>query len=72
VGTDRRDIWGDVRWRSIPAGRYEVLYECVESMRKVWEHNRGKAKTRHVKEQPRINGKAMRFDDDDCFHYYKK
>ena len=32
----------------------------MESMRKVLKHN--KAKTRHVKEQPRINGNAMRFD----------
>jgi len=29
-------------------------------MRKVLKHN--KAKTRHVNEQPRINGNAMRFD----------
>ena len=39
---------------------YEVLYECAGSMRKVLEHN--KAKTRHVKEQPRINRNAMRFE----------
>jgi len=32
----------------------------VGSMRKVLEHS--KAKTSHVKEQPRINGNAMRFD----------
>jgi len=39
---------------------YEVLYECVGSMRKVLEHN--KAKTRHIKEQSRINGNGMRFN----------
>ena len=39
---------------------YEVLHECVGSMRKVLEHN--KARTRHTKEQSRINGNAMRFD----------
>jgi len=60
VGTDRCDIWGDVRWRCIQQAAYKVLYECVGSIRKVLEHN--KAKTRHVKEQPRINRNAMRFD----------
>jgi len=39
---------------------YEVLYECVGSMRKVLEH--ANAKTRNVKQHPRMNGNAMRFD----------
>jgi len=39
---------------------YEVLYECVGSMRKVLKHNQ--EKPRKEKQQPRINGKAMRFD----------
>ena len=38
---------------------YEVLYECVWSMRKVLKLNQ--AKRREVKQQPRINRKAMRF-----------
>ena len=38
---------------------YEVLYECVVSMRKVLELNQ--ATTRKVKQQPRMNREAMRF-----------
>jgi len=38
---------------------YEVLYECAGSMRKVLKLNQ--EKTSKVKQQPRINRKAMRF-----------
>ena len=40
---------------------YEVLYECVVSMRKVLELNSATVTTRKVKQQPRINREAMRF-----------
>jgi len=61
-------LWGQsdaISWETCAGAQfqqaaYEVRYECVGSMRKVLEHN--KAKPRHVKEQPRINGNAMRFD----------
>ena len=39
---------------------YEVLYECVRSMRTVLKHKQ--EKTRQTNQQPQINGKAMRFD----------
>ena len=39
---------------------YEILYECVGSMRKVLEH--AQAKTRNIKQQPRMSGNVMRFD----------
>jgi len=38
---------------------YEVLYECIVSMRKVVEFDQ--AKTRNVKQQPQMDRKAMRF-----------
>jgi len=38
---------------------YEVLYECFESMRKTLEFDQGK--TKNVKQQPRMDRKAIRF-----------
>jgi len=39
---------------------YEVVYECIESMRKVVEFDQ--EKTRNVKQQPRMDTMARRFD----------
>ena len=39
---------------------YELLYECVRSMRRDLEL--AQAKTRNVKQQSRMNGNAKRFD----------